>query len=270
MWQELRNSSINLRKLVLGLVFGSAQFQLLVPLILLFDFFRFSEENIPELPYLISVTAYLVILGLFGGFISIFLLGYKSRIKRFLIGFLFCSLSNFLFPLLGLVSNNAVVPIYSYYLELLAPFVFGVLITTFILPEEDFKPSSKMFIIIPVLLILSFFLSKEYFNAKLEEVPFVETDAIVQVISKEEAISLVKKDQYPNLEDFPGNNLPPKTIKSESSIDGWYLAFITQGSGVPIIEARCFLVDNGRNVIFTGDYEANGEIKNDLSVKNCQ
>ena len=89
-----------------------------------------------------------------------------------------------------------------------------------------------------------------------------------QIISEEEAISLIKK-QYPQLQDFPSDGLPPKIIRSEKSTYGWYVMFVTQGSGIPIIEAKCFLVDNARIVYQIGKYENTGDMKNDLSIKTC-
>ena len=89
-----------------------------------------------------------------------------------------------------------------------------------------------------------------------------------QMISKEEAISLIKK-QYPQLQDFPSDGLPPKIIRSEKSSYGWYVMFETQGSGIPIIEAKCFLVDNAKIVYQIGKYKNAGDMKNNLSVKTC-
>lgn len=89
-----------------------------------------------------------------------------------------------------------------------------------------------------------------------------------QIISEEEAISLIKK-QYPQLQDFPSDGLPPKIIRSEKSSYGWYVMFETQGSGIPIIEAKCFLVDNAKIVYKISEYKNTGDMKNDLSVKTC-
>ena len=89
-----------------------------------------------------------------------------------------------------------------------------------------------------------------------------------QIISEEEAISLIKK-QYPQLQDFPSDGLPPKIIRSEKSSYGWYVMFETQGSGIPIVEAKCFLVDNAKIVYKISEYKNTGDMKNDLSVKTC-
>ncbi|MEX2312362.1 MAG: hypothetical protein WD650_00005 [Nitrosopumilaceae archaeon] len=89
-----------------------------------------------------------------------------------------------------------------------------------------------------------------------------------QMISEEEAISLIKK-QYPQLQDLPSDGLPLKIIRSEKSSYGWYVMFETQGSGIPIIEAKCFLVDNAKIVYQIGKYKNTGDMKNVLSVKTC-
>lgn len=89
-----------------------------------------------------------------------------------------------------------------------------------------------------------------------------------QMISEEEAISLIKK-RYPQLQDFPSDGLPPKIIRSEKSSYGWYVIFETQGSGIPIIEAKCFLVDNAKIVYKIGEYKNTVDMKNYLSAKTC-
>lgn len=89
-----------------------------------------------------------------------------------------------------------------------------------------------------------------------------------QEISKEQAILLIK-NQHPKLQDFPSNGLPPKTIHAEKSGVGWHIMFETQGSGVPIIEAKCFLVDGDGTVVATGEYKNSGNLKQILSIKIC-
>jgi hypothetical protein len=90
-----------------------------------------------------------------------------------------------------------------------------------------------------------------------------------QQISEEFAISLVK-NQYPELQDFPSSGLPPKVIHSEKASDGWYVMFETQGSGRPLIEAKCYLVDNAKTVTLTGKYTPKtDDIQVSLSPKTC-
>jgi hypothetical protein len=90
------------------------------------------------------------------------------------------------------------------------------------------------------------------------------------VISEEDAISLIK-NQYPELQDFPSDGLPPKVIHTEQSSEGWYVMFETQGSGRPIIEAKCFFVDNAKTVTLTGVYTPQlDDLKVNLSIKSCK
>lgn len=71
-------------------------------------------------------------------------------------------------------------------------------------------------------------------------------------LSEAEAISMVK-EQYPELKDYPSNTLPPRSVRTEQAEAGWYVAFIQEGSGRPIISARCYLVN--REVSGNGSYE---------------
>ena len=88
-------------------------------------------------------------------------------------------------------------------------------------------------------------------------------------ISEEDAISLIQ-NQYPELQDFPSDGLPPKVIRTEKSSNGWYVMFETQGSGRPIIEAKCFFVDNSKTVIQTGQYKPEtDDMQLDISAKTC-
>jgi hypothetical protein len=69
-----------------------------------------------------------------------------------------------------------------------------------------------------------------------------QTGAISQV----KAIEIVK-NRFPELRDYPSDKLPPKSIKAEKADNGWYLAFVQEGSGVPVIGAQCYWVkDNGK------------------------
>ncbi len=92
----------------------------------------------------------------------------------------------------------------------------------------------------------------------------------VDQVNESEAISLIKK-LYPQLQDFPSDNLPPKAIYVEKSNVGWYVIFETQGSGIPIIAAKCFLVDNLKTVTQIGEYKPEiGEMKTNISFKTCK
>lgn len=87
-------------------------------------------------------------------------------------------------------------------------------------------------------------------------------------ISEDKAILLIKK-QYPELASFPSDGLPPKVIQTERSDIGWHVMFETLGSGIPIIEARCFLVDDLGIVTKIHEYKNTGDMTASLSVKTC-
>ena len=70
---------------------------------------------------------------------------------------------------------------------------------------------------------------------------------------KDQAIEKVKQT-FPELADYPSDTLPPKSIQTEEADGGWYVAFIQEGSGRPIIGAKCYFVDDNGAVIQTGTY----------------
>ena len=67
-------------------------------------------------------------------------------------------------------------------------------------------------------------------------------------ISESQAIETIK-NQFAEFKEYPSDNLPPKSIKTEKGSDGWYVAFVQEGSGRPIISAKCYLIDNQKNII---------------------
>ncbi len=66
-----------------------------------------------------------------------------------------------------------------------------------------------------------------------------------------DAIRIVQ-ETWPDLRDYSPGHLTLKTIGTQKAPDGWYVAFIQEGSGVPIISARCYHVSNDRTVRQTG------------------
>lgn len=91
-------------------------------------------------------------------------------------------------------------------------------------------------------------------------------------LTQEDAITLVKK-HYPQFTDYPSNNLPPKSITAEKAPHGWYVQFRQEGSGIPLIEAHCFLVKNNNGaeqILKTGEYRVRDTHKNTVSVSACQ
>ncbi len=74
-----------------------------------------------------------------------------------------------------------------------------------------------------------------------------------QSLTQEQAILQVKK-RYTHMSDFPYEGLPPKSITTEKYQDDWYIAFVQEGSGRPVIEARCFIVKPSGDVIENGRF----------------
>lgn len=71
------------------------------------------------------------------------------------------------------------------------------------------------------------------------------------LIEQGEAIRIVQA-ACPDLLAYPSDGLPPRSIRAERSANGWHLAFIQEGSGLPILSARCYLVTDDRAIIATG------------------
>ena len=87
-------------------------------------------------------------------------------------------------------------------------------------------------------------------------------------LSESEAISLLKV-AYPEFKNYPNNNLPPQSIQTKQASNGWYVAFVQEGSGRPILEAECFLVTNDKAITNIGVYAPKvGEDLYDLSGGN--
>jgi len=88
--------------------------------------------------------------------------------------------------------------------------------------------------------------------------------------SSSRAIEKIKV-QYPELNDYPSNNLPPRSIRSERADGGEYVAFIQEGSGRPIISAKCFFVDNQENIMSMRTYDPliEDDFTAEFSAKTC-
>ena len=72
-------------------------------------------------------------------------------------------------------------------------------------------------------------------------------------LKKSEAISLLKA-AYTEFKNYPNDNLPPQSIQTKQASNGWYVAFIQEGSGRPILEAKCFQVKDDKTIAFIGEY----------------
>ncbi|MFA5221986.1 MAG: hypothetical protein WC391_06850 [Methanoregula sp.] len=71
-------------------------------------------------------------------------------------------------------------------------------------------------------------------------------------IPDERAAVRLVQDTDPDLYAYPSSQFPVKTIKTTRAADGWYVAFIVEGSGVPIVSARCYFAGDNRLVRQTG------------------
>jgi len=88
------------------------------------------------------------------------------------------------------------------------------------------------------------------------------------VLTKSEVISLLKT-AYPEYKNYPNDNLPPQSIQTKQISNGWYVAFVQEGSGRPILEAKCYFVSNDKSITFIGEYLPKvGEDRFDLSGEN--
>jgi hypothetical protein len=113
-------------------------------------------------------------------------------------------------------------------------------------------------IFIPIILVGAIF---GYFNGS-------KTTTLV-AISESQAIEIIK-NQFPEFKEYPSNNLPPKSIKTEKGSDGWYVAFVQEGSGRPIIDASCFLVESDKSVTQRKYVPQDDTLVGDFSTKECR
>jgi hypothetical protein len=87
-------------------------------------------------------------------------------------------------------------------------------------------------------------------------------------LTEPEAITLLKA-AYPEFNNYPNDNLPPQSIQTKQASNGWYVAFVQEGSGRPILEAKCFQVKDDKTITVIGEYVPKvGEDRYDLSGEN--
>lgn len=84
------------------------------------------------------------------------------------------------------------------------------------------------------------------------------------------AINYIKA-KYHDVIDYPNDSQPYRSIKMMKSGDGWYVAFIQQGSSRPILQSKCFYVDLNKNVEEIGTYlpDTSDDSAKDFSPKTC-
>lgn len=88
-------------------------------------------------------------------------------------------------------------------------------------------------------------------------------------IDAQDAIRILQ-ETYPDLVGYPSGGLPPRSIRTEQAPDGWYIAFIQEGSGLPILSARCYYVGNNQTTRLTGMVNQSIMVLlGDFSPKRC-
>jgi hypothetical protein len=112
------------------------------------------------------------------------------------------------------------------------------------------------YILITVLIIVSIAVTVNWINSNKN------------TLNEAGAVALLK-NTYPEFKSYPNDNLPPQSIRTERGDGGWYVAFVQEGSGRPILGAKCFLVTNDKEVHFIGELRPAMENGN-FSIKNCR
>ncbi len=75
----------------------------------------------------------------------------------------------------------------------------------------------------------------------------------LKLLNKVKAIVQIKA-QYPELNDYPSDKLPPRSIMTEEGENDLYIAFVQNGSGIPVIGARCFHVGADGTIAKNGTF----------------
>jgi hypothetical protein len=96
-------------------------------------------------------------------------------------------------------------------------------------------------------------------NSIKNSTPLTEKDAVTAIQNK-----------YQELKGYPSDSFSLRSIVTEKADDGWYVAFITNGSGVPIIKAQCFLITNNYSMT-QKEYNPQEQLLNgEFSAKDCR
>jgi hypothetical protein len=121
---------------------------------------------------------------------------------------------------------------------------------------------NKLFTLVLILLVIYSIVSVIwYFKGLNIATPKISNEA--------KAIEIIK-NQFSELKEYPSDNLPIKTIKTEKTSDGWFVAFIQEGSGRPIIDAHCFLVKNDKSVVQKKYISQDDALVGEFSAKECR
>ncbi len=89
-------------------------------------------------------------------------------------------------------------------------------------------------------------------------------------LTEDEAIAAIVAI-HPELEAYKTTSLPPSSIETKSQLDGWSVAFVQRGSGVPgILQAQCYHVKKEGSVVATGQYTRHDNIEADIiKIEDC-
>lgn len=87
-------------------------------------------------------------------------------------------------------------------------------------------------------------------------------------LTEYEAVFIVK-NAYQKYDNYPNENLSPQSIRTEKEPNGWYVAFVQEGSGRPIIGAQCYFVNKKREISYLGEFKSSSNETN-FSLKDCR
>ncbi len=112
------------------------------------------------------------------------------------------------------------------------------------------------------------FPKKIYDRGRLSNVEVTTLD--LEVRRKVKAV-IQLKTKYPELKDYPSDKLPPRSIVFEQEQSNLYVAFVQNGSGRAILEARCFLIKPNNTIVENVKFTPNSVNVSGLnfSAKEC-
>ena len=95
--------------------------------------------------------------------------------------------------------------------------------------------------------------------------------SVFEESKKAEAVAIIKA-RYIEFNEYPGDALPPKSIIIEQADNKMYVAFVQNGSGLPFLGARCFIVDAEGGIQETGQFKPSPTTTSGLSfsAKKCR
>ena len=110
-----------------------------------------------------------------------------------------------------------------------------------------------------ILAIAVLILTGVYYYQRMEKTPLTASDAVASI-----------KSEYPQYADYPSDGLPPRSIRTEQGDDGWYVAFVQEGSGRPLIDAHCFFVSEKGETKSIGRFTPGPNDNPEFSLETCK